>query len=76
MSEAVLDGAVKATGAKRERVWETDSMSGVNWAKVPVTIVEIGYMTNQAEDQKMSQADYQKKIASGIADGVDHYFGK
>lgn len=76
LSEEVLAGAVRATGAKRERVWETDSMSGVNWAKVPVTIVEIGYMTNRTEDQKMSQSDYQRKIASGIADGIDAYLKK
>lgn len=75
LSTNVLDSLTQATGCKKQYVWETDSMTGINWCQTPVTIVEMGYMTNPTEDSNMASENYQYQIAEGIANGIDAYFG-
>lgn len=76
LSRKITDSLSTATGFKNRGVQETDTMSGINWSSIPVSIVEMGFLSNQEEDQKMAQDEYQEKIAAGIADGIDGYFAE
>lgn len=73
LSEKVLDSLVDSIHTKREGIFERDDLSGNNWAKVPTTLVEVGYMTNPEEDELMATDEYQKKIVDGLANGIDSY---
>ena len=75
LSDAVLDALAEATGCKKRSVWETDTMSGINWCSVPTTIVEAGFMSNPDEDRLLATEEYRRRIALGVANGLDAYFG-
>ena len=73
LSKSIVKNIVKKTGAKDLGVERTDKMSGINWAQVPVTIVEMGFLTNKKEDKLLATKAYQKKIVNGIANGIEDF---
>ncbi len=42
--------------------------------RTPSVLVELGYMTNQADQQLLMRSDWQQRVASGLAAAIDRYF--
>lgn len=75
LSRLVVDEYCAATGFKNKGIQYVDNMSGINWCTIPVTIVEMGFMTNPDDDAMLVDPNMQVTMAEGIANGIDAYFG-
>lgn len=74
LAKDIGKGLCRSTGTKNRGIVKTDEMTGINWSKIPVTIVEMGFMSNPKEDRKLCDSKYQIHLAKGIADGIDRYY--
>ena len=74
LSNAVVNAVAASAGTVNAGIWQTDTMAGLNWSTVPVTILEMGYLTNAEEEQQLVTEDYQNKIVQGIVEGLNQYF--
>ena len=43
-------------------------------AQMPSVLLEVGYITHLVEGKRLSESNYKKQLAIGIANGVDQYF--
>ncbi|MEE0784804.1 MAG: N-acetylmuramoyl-L-alanine amidase [Oscillospiraceae bacterium] len=76
LSQHLLDAYCAATGFASQGIWETDTMTGINWCSIPSTIVEMGYMTNESDDAQMADPAFQETMVQALADGIDAYFAE
>lgn len=74
LSECIINEYCKETGIKNRGLSERDDLTGTNWSKIPVTLLEMGFLTNYAEDEKMQDLSFQRSMVLGIANGIDSYF--
>lgn len=67
----ILRQAVDATGAVSRGIVPRSDLTGFNWSTVPSVLVEMGFMTNPAEDARLSDPDYLDPLIEGIAIGIN-----
>ncbi len=67
----LADELCQYTGAKNNGVHPSSVYTGLNWAnEIPSYLVEMGYMTNAAEDKLLNNPDYQMELCQGYADFI------
>lgn len=73
ISQNIVEEVKKEQSTKVNGISYRDNLSGFNWSKVPVTLLELGFMTNPVEDRKLSDQQYLTNLLMKIADGIDRY---
>jgi N-acetylmuramoyl-L-alanine amidase len=66
---------VKGTGTF-DRGLKARSLYVTRNTKMPSTLVEIGFITNKTENDKMLDAAFQQRVAEELAAGVTEYYNK
>lgn len=76
LANAIIDPYCKETGMRKRpsHIQYGDNMTGTNWCEIPTTILEMGFMTNEADDKLMQTTEFKENAAKGIADGIENYF--
>jgi N-acetylmuramoyl-L-alanine amidase len=69
-----IKAAMAKAGFNVYAVVERPDLSGFNWSRVPVVLVEVGFMSNPQEDIRMSRLSFRKKLMRAVADGIEAYF--
>ena len=69
-SEILLEELVDKTGAHERGVKDGKSLAVINSTRMPATLIEIGFISNEEECEKMMTEAYRQKLAQAICDGV------
>ncbi|MBQ1399049.1 MAG: N-acetylmuramoyl-L-alanine amidase [Lachnospiraceae bacterium] len=75
LSSCVINHYCAATGFSSRGVVARDDLTGTNWSEIPVTLIEMGFMSNPDEDSLMNDPGMQDRMAQGICDGILEYYG-
>lgn len=70
---SILDSLAGITRIRKKRVQHA-SLQVLNSPDIPSILIETGYLTNPEEAQRLSNRNFQERMALAIADGVTSYF--
>lgn len=75
MADIILKSTVKSTMAKSRGV-KSGNLLVTRKSQMPANLIEIGFMNNPQELEKLITDSYQESIAEGIAAGIMTAYGK
>jgi N-acetylmuramoyl-L-alanine amidase len=67
----ILSVMANKAGVKERGVVLRKDLTAFNWSNVPTLLIEMGFLSNKEEDMLLNQEEYQYKLASAIADGIE-----
>lgn len=74
LAQICLENVNESTGSKNLGLIKGDDIYIIRTSKVPVALIEVGYMTNTKELNNLCDTEYQRKAAEGIYNAIMQAF--
>jgi N-acetylmuramoyl-L-alanine amidase len=72
LARSISNGMAQSTGATPRGMHQAPCSIFTN-LQMPGVLVEVGFLTNPNEEPLLANAEYQEKLAQGIANGIAAY---
>ena len=72
--EIILNSYTNKVPIKNRGIIETSEMTGFNWSRVPIVLIELGFLSNPADDNFISNSNNYQLIVSSIGEGIEQCF--
>jgi N-acetylmuramoyl-L-alanine amidase len=73
VQESLNDSLNRGKSSHRDRGIKQAPFIVLMGARMPAILAEISFISNRAEERRLKNRKYQDKIASAVADGLNHY---
>jgi N-acetylmuramoyl-L-alanine amidase len=73
LTNIIQDNMISYTGANN-RGTDGETFAVIREAAMPATLLEMGFINNSSDRQKLFTDSYQNQLAQAIADGIHEYF--
>lgn len=73
-AKVIMDELLKGTGAVDKGIIQRPGLVVLRETKMPAVLVEVGFLSNAAEEKLVFNEDYQYKIIESIIRGIEKYF--
>lgn len=73
LANAIHSALIKSTGAF-DRGVRRETFAVLRETAIPAVLLELGFMSNKTELNKLTTNSYQNKLAKAVVDGIDSYF--
>ena len=67
----IIEEYTKKTGLNNRGLQYRSDLTGFNWSKIPVVLLELGFISNLEEDKFLSSEENINTIAAGIKNGIE-----
>lgn len=73
LASTIQNSVVGTSGAKNGGV-KRNTFAVLRETTAPAVLLELGYLSNSAENRKIATVDYREKLANGIVQGITDYY--
>lgn len=74
LAQDLQDELVKGTGATDRGIKHRPNLAVLRQTKMPSSLVELGFITNEEEVNNLTSVSYQNKLAEAIVKGIEKFF--
>lgn len=76
LAKAIQEEVLKSTGFQDRGIIKRPGLAVLRTSKMPAALIEVGFLSNEGDNELVTNYEFQDKVVDGIVKGIERYFAE